>query len=337
MKISNNNSRKKQSKKWELPNCANCSSNKFTIVLEDIPSWEHDDVFRVVKCTACGLIFVHPRPPMNKIGSYYPVESYWGRDIRDKETIANLIIQRERSFGVIYRTVLEHKQKGRILDIGAGTGIFLSKFKELGWHVDGVEFSKEAGDFSRSVFGVDLKVGDFLDHTYKANTFEVVTLNMSLEHLYEPTKTLHEVHKIMKKGGLLVITVPNIDSVGFAIFRGNWRALDPPRHLYHFTENTLKAVVTNAGFTVTGVNHWYWMHNYYTIFESFRSKLSPRQKFSVKEGGASRGNVPSDNRPKFSLKKEIAKTAIKLLSGIMAVGGSISKKSESIILVAVKQ
>jgi 2-polyprenyl-3-methyl-5-hydroxy-6-metoxy-1,4-benzoquinol methylase len=322
---------------WEFPSCDNCSSKAFTIVWNDITYWEYEGIFRIVKCTKCDLLYLHPRPSAKEISKYYPKESYWGRDVTKEKNVFNFIRERENAFSPIYDIILKRKNTGAILDIGAGTGLFLSKFKDLGWKVDGVEFSKEAASFAKKAFKIGLKTGDFLEYKFPRNTYDVVTLNMALEHLYKPKETLMNLYEIVKENGLLVITVPNLNSVGVKLFKKNWRALDVPKHLYHFTEPSLKNMVKGAGFTVTGTNHWYWIHNYYTVFESFRFSLSPRFKQKT-GGGLASPSSPSPSAPqKLSVKRELGKITLKSLSAIVAIIGSITGRSESIIIYAIKR
>jgi SAM-dependent methyltransferase len=317
---------------WEYPACGSCGKKTFSVVWDNITSWEHEGSFRLVKCSNCGLSYYHPRPTRSKIGQYYPKSSYWGCDVGKAVLNSEWREKRDKLFAPLYQLILKRKNKGTILDIGAGTGVFLSKFQELGWKVDGVELSKEAVNFSKKVHRVSLKAGDFLDYHFPKESFDVVTLNNSLEHLFSPLKTLKVISKVIKKGGIVVITVPNVNSLGLRIFGKKWYALQPPRHLYHFSPETLAKMLANAGFKALGTNHWYWEHNYYSFFESFRFFMSPR--FKQKEGG---GLASAEYRKRLSLKKETGKILIKLLSFVLTIIGSLTKKSEYFYLYAVKQ
>jgi SAM-dependent methyltransferase len=321
----------KKNQKLEYPSCNICKSKSSSVVLSDVTSWEYKGKFTIVKCTTCNLVYLYPRPTIKEIGKYYSPESYWGENITINNESSELVKEREYTFGSIYKKVLTNRRKGAILDIGAGTGIFLSKFKEAGWKAEGVEFSPDAVKFAQKSFGITLKRGDFFDHTFPNNTYDVVSLNMALEHLYQPLETLKEIKKILKKNGVLVITVPNIDSVGFGIFQKDWQALNLPRHLYQFNPSTLQELVSTAGFKKEEINYWYWAHNYYTVFESFRFRLSPRFR-KTKEGGL----VTTSYKKTFSPKKELGKLIIRSLTICIVLLGSLTRKSESITLYATK-
>lgn len=318
--------------KVELPACNYCGSTSKGVKLDNLTSWEHVGKFTIVKCNNCGLLYLYPRPKKDLISRYYPKKSYWGHDVKASSVEVNFKIERDKVFGNVYRWILKHKKKGRILDIGSGTGIFLTKFKELGWSTEGNEISKEAVDFSKRKFAVGLTVGDFLDlKIYRKNFYDVVTLNNSLEHLYEPSKTLLKSYDVLRKGGIIEVTVPNTSSIGFLLLGRDWQALQPPRHLYHFTPYSLIRMLKKNGFTVVYIDYWDWAHNFYTVFESFRYKLSPR--FAKKSSG---GLIKARYEKKIYPRKELGKIIIKIASLIIVIIGSFLKRSEVITVYAIK-
>lgn len=268
--------------KIEFTKCGSCKSSKYNIFLDNLTSWEFEGKFRLVKCSNCGLVYLNPRPKGNFISDYYPKESYWGANIKKGITDRTLKEKREKAYGPLYKEIFKRKDKGNILDIGAGTGLFLTKFSPtLDWKIYGVELSKEASSYARKVYGIKLESADFLGIKYPADYFDVITLNNSLEHLYKPRESLEKAFRCLRSKGLIVITVPNIESLGFKIFNRDWHPLDPPRHLYHFSPNTLAKILRDIGFNIIDINHGYKEHNYYSIFESFRFKFSPRFKNSL--------------------------------------------------------
>ena len=95
--------------------------------------------------------------------------------------------------------------KGKLLDIGCETGIFLEMVKEKGWEGRGIEFSEFACKRARQRIGDVVVCGDLRDVRYGRNTFDVVTLWHTLEHLTDPLRTLKEIKRILKPGGLLVL------------------------------------------------------------------------------------------------------------------------------------
>lgn len=311
-------------KKWEDATCDICASKRFRVFLHNLTTWEHEGVFGLVKCTFCGLVYLYPRPTKNKIGKYYPKESYWGD---------NKLKVRETQFRFLYEIILREKKRGTILDIGAGTGVFLTKFQEIGWEVYGVELAQEAVSAAKKEYGLTFKSGDFLDFQFSKNYFDVVTLNNVLEHLYKPRKTLVGIHSILKDDGILLITVPNIESLGFKLFGGNWYPLQPPRHLYHFSPKTLADILDRLGFAVVSVNHDYHVHNEYSLFESFRFLFSPR--FKKRRGG---GLVHrAAEKQKFSAVTQAGKIAGRIFAFTIARIGSLLGHGDVITVYAKKK
>jgi len=124
---------------WEYPVCNFCHSKKNKTIWTDIITCEHKEKFRLVRCLKCGLIYLNPRPKVNEIKRYYQIESYWGLNLADKKSKKINRKLRERNFGNIYHHILDFHKSGSILDIGCGTGEFLSKFQEIGWETLGID------------------------------------------------------------------------------------------------------------------------------------------------------------------------------------------------------
>lgn len=317
----------------EYPECNNCGSDSFSVFLDGVSYWQYPGVFRLVQCQNCSLVFLHPRPLLSEIGKYYPKDSYWGQDIAQTFLTSDWKNERAKGYDFLYQLIHRYVKKGTILDIGAGTGMFLSYFKERGWETDGVELSKEAVLFAKKVFDLKLKTGDFLKFSFKKNMYDVVTLNNVLEHLHQPKETLQAIRPLLKDNGLLVITVPNIECIGIKLFGKKSHLLQPPRHLYQFSERTLTNMLNRAGYTVIGVDHGYWVHNYYSIFESFRLRFSA--KFNAEEYASTKTtSSPSDSH--FSIKNELQKLIGRCVTFGIVVLELFFRRSEVICVYATK-
>lgn len=332
-KKSATNSSKSKKSIFEYPICNNCGSKSFEVFLNEISYWQYSGTFRLVTCTDCRLIFLHPRPIISEIGKYYPNDSYWGQDIAQTFLDSDWKKERAKGYDFLYKLIARHGKKGAILDIGAGTGMFLSRFKELGWVTDGVELSKEAVQFAKKVFGLKLKTGDFLNFSFKNNFYTVVSLNNVLEHLHQPKETLAAIRPLLSDQGLLVITVPNIESFGMKLFGKKSHLLQPPRHLYQFSEHTLTDMLNRTGYNVIGIDHGYWVHNYYSIFESFRLKFSP--KFNTQSSASAHFSHKSAASG-FSVKKELQKLVSRCVTFMIVVLELVFRRSEVICVYATK-
>lgn len=287
---------------WEEPACNLCNSPDREYLWRDMTYWEYSGVFQIARCKQCGLIYLCPRPKIDEIGKYYLQKNYFGRNIENTEGKYDDLKKREKTYGEIYQIILKTKKIGNILDIGAGTGIFLSKFSDLGWKTDGTELNDKAIKYAKNKYNVLLKKGDFLNIRFKEKSFDVITLNGALEHLYDPQGALRKIYKLLKTDGMILFTIPNVESVGNKIFGKNWFPWQPPRHLYHFSPKTAMSMLKKANFKNINIKHNYWLQNYYILFQSLRYSMSP--KFRTKKSGGLQNN--NFNR-KFSLKIEIGK------------------------------
>ena len=270
----------------EVATCVLCPAPKSSteqIRQYDVNLGLTDQLFTVVSCDGCGLLYLNPRPTAEEIHAYYPPQYYpLSRTVHRKaidrvlKRFSKLLKKaiREEFYGYpasshapfrsfLYRVLLypeylhlkfagresiPFRGEGRLLDVGCGPGKLLSDLREQGWKVYGVDFSPVAVDYARSQRGLDVSLGDLFQAGYKDGFFDVVMFNHSLEHIYNPLETLKEAHRIMKPGGLLLISIPNAGGLEAKIFGKWWVHWDTPRHLYHFTKATMTRLVTSAGF-----------------------------------------------------------------------------------------
>jgi len=160
--------------------------------------------------------------------------------------------------------VLPRQERGRLLDFGCGGGGFLERMRRLGWQVTGVDMSVAAVQRVRTELGLDALAGSLPHAGLVHNAFDLITMWQSLEHVHEPLPVLREARRLLVSGGMLVVSVPNIDSLPFRWFGTAWFGLDLPRHLTHFTPPTLRLMLEKAGFRVQSlrlVRHSDWLRS----------------------------------------------------------------------------
>lgn len=323
---------KKVKNNWEEPICNLCEGRSFEVIYKDLTYWEYPGKFTVVKCKNCRLIFTNPRPILSEMEKYYESEMYFGRDVRGNDEIEDSE-NREMHYGPMYDLVLSKKKKGKIFDIGAGTGMLLSKFKDKGWDVSGVELTHTAASYAKRKYGIKLMTGDFLEKKFDSKLFDVIILNGSLEHLHRPFETLEKAHSLLQKKGFVLISIPNNDSLGRKIFGRNWFAWQTPRHLYHFSPITVNKMLKKAGYKNIKISHSFAIQNYYILFQSARYMMSPKFK-KKKVGGLV--NQKEAFIPIISIKKEIGKIIFKVAASLVSKIEPIIRKGEVIIVYAEK-
>jgi len=137
-----------------------------------------------------------------------------------------------------------------LLDIGCGNGSLLQRLSDIGWEVQGIDFDQGAVAYCNSK-GLNVKLGDLLIQKFKAESFDVITLNHVIEHIFNPEEILKECCRIIKPGGMLVIATPNNKSWGYKLFfKHHWYYLDPPRHVMIFNRKNLSTILKDAGFEI---------------------------------------------------------------------------------------
>lgn len=195
---------------------------------------------QIVKCKKCGFIYVNPR-----IKSAMIVQGYSeGSD----ETHVGQAKGREITFAKNLKIINEFRpNKGRILDIGTAGGSFLYVAKKNGWEVHGVEPNKWMAKWGLKHYGIDIKPGTIFDHKFPNKYFDVVTLWDVLEHVPDAAKTLDEVNRILKPGGILVVNYPDIGSWIARVLKRKWMFLLSV-HLYYFTPKTIRIMLKKHRF-----------------------------------------------------------------------------------------
>ncbi|MFH1936221.1 MAG: class I SAM-dependent methyltransferase, partial [Bacteroidota bacterium] len=128
-----------------------------------------------------------------------------------------------------------------ILDIGCGTGEFLYYCHRKGLLCEGTEPSGKAREFAEKRYGLDVKA-DFLTGITPARRFDCITLWHVLEHIHKLDETLQKITGILNHDGVLIVALPNCNSYDATYYGTFWAAYDLPRHIFHFTRNTLNAL-----------------------------------------------------------------------------------------------
>ncbi len=252
----------------EYVNCGFCNNDNIEVLFSKKDKFGISDYdFKIVRCKNCGLIFVNPRPKETEITKFYPEEYSWKELVTPSSKIPRLIKKLEKFYRYQLLSYEVNKalrytglKKGRVLDIGCGTGDRLDIFRNLGFDTFGVEFSSSAR-YAKEYLRLNVFEGDLFRANYPDDFFNIVTLYNVLEHVHRPVELLWEIKRILKNRGFLVIGVPNTDSLQFKIFKQRWAAFDVPRDIYYFSSGLLEKILRLVGFEVVGINHFFhWFH-----------------------------------------------------------------------------
>lgn len=190
-------------------------------------------------------------PIPSDLDKYYESEDYQSHH-NQKKTFLNFIYNtvKKRSFKrkeSIFQNGSEHKT---ILDIGAGSGDFLEYCKDHNYQVTGTEPSEVARKIAKQK-GIELY--ESLDGI-KDQSFDVITMWHVLEHVPNLFECLEQLKKMLKKDGKLIIAVPNFKSYDAKYYKEHWAAYDVPRHLWHFSQKSIRTLFDSVDMKVVKVH-----------------------------------------------------------------------------------
>jgi SAM-dependent methyltransferase len=135
--------------------------------------------------------------------------------------------------------------RGRLLEVGAGAGAFASTAKARGWRVDATEIS-ETGVRALAGAGIEVFRGELAGAGYPDGQFDLAVALEVIEHLPRPGRELAEIRRILRPGGLCLVTTPNFNGLSRRLLGTRWRVI-APEHLVYFTPRTLRHALAAAG------------------------------------------------------------------------------------------
>ncbi|RPJ53055.1 MAG: class I SAM-dependent methyltransferase [Acidobacteria bacterium] len=169
----------------------------------------------------------------------------------------------------ILKNELEEGFVGSLLDAGSGFGFFLKEAKLAGWRVLGIESSPSEFDYSTQELCIDVLKENLEEGlvSLPSASFEVVTFWHVLEHLEQPGLVLREATRVLKKGGILALNSPNLDSAAFRLLGGRWSWVYVPGHLQYFRAKPFARWLETQGLTVDRLETWTHAPNLYFMLE----------------------------------------------------------------------
>ncbi len=237
-------------KMTETRSCLVCGSTDLAAFLSAKDHLVSGKNFVLKRCSACGFTLTADPPDENDTTKFYLSEDYISHSDK-KQSLTDRVYHLARNYMLRKKYNLVRKVSGRepdtLVDIGSGTGYFADYMNKNGWRVTGIELSENARQYSISRFGFRAVAPTEISGI-KDGSVDCVTLWHVLEHLYDPVMWLKEIRRILKDDGKCIVALPNIKSADAEWFGNEWAALDVPRHLWHFTPETLPAFINGYGF-----------------------------------------------------------------------------------------
>ena len=228
--------------------CMACGSSRFETLVNSQDFCVSQEAFDVNRCTSCGFSYTVNAPSQDKIGRYYEHEDYVSHTDTDEGIFFRIYHSvREYMLGRKKAYLENHIKLKRVFDIGAGTGYFVNHLRSRGIHAVGFEPDENARKQAKKNFDLDL--ADDLDVVIQeADNFDAITLWHVLEHVHDLKGYFKKFNALLKDEGLLVIAVPNYTSFDAQFYGNHWAAYDLPKHLWHFSPQSLQLLSESENF-----------------------------------------------------------------------------------------
>lgn len=199
------------------------------------------------ECSRCGLVFTDEVPQGSE--ARYNIEWFekeylpsFGIDPQSPST-GHLNDRFDQDLKFIEKHVT---RPGRMLDVGAGAGLFLNRAKQRGWEVFGVEPAPYGVEYAKKHFGIQMFQGVLQDADISPKSFDAVILQDVVEHVTDPQELMIHAQKLLRPGGIVFLSTPNYGSLSRRLFRSNWSLISPAGHVSLFRPRTMREMLRNA-------------------------------------------------------------------------------------------
>ncbi len=191
----------------------------------------------ILRCQSCGFGFRQSR-----FGEKQLADLYRGMDTKVYQAeLRGRIRTASRHLRILNQNAHRNGGGGELLDVGCASGIFLAQALDAGWRVTGLEPSEALYQEAKERIGSRGTILPLIleEASFGEQRFNAVTLWDVLEHVVEPTNLMRKCGELLKPGGLLLLNVPDLDSLEARLLGRRWPLL-LPEHLNYFNRTSLK-------------------------------------------------------------------------------------------------
>jgi 2-polyprenyl-3-methyl-5-hydroxy-6-metoxy-1,4-benzoquinol methylase len=203
------------------------------------------EIFDIRLCRHCRYSFTDPQPAPEEIGKYYESTEYVSHSDTTRGIINKLyhIVRKKNTNNKLKLVNRLSPVPSGLLDVGCGTGYFLSACRQNGRQAEGVEINDGARAIAAARTGQPVYPSmDALEAT--GRRFDVITLWQVFEHLHQPDDSFARLKRLLKPSGKLIMALPNRASADAVHYGAYWAAYDVPRHLSHFSPRSIRRLAT---------------------------------------------------------------------------------------------
>ncbi len=236
------------------------------------------EIFDIWQCNHCLGRFTQDIPSSTEIGRYYQSDQYVSHT-ETKDGFIHKLYHLVRNYTIRGKVKMicsvTGLNKGVLLDVGAGTGSFASAMQRKGWLVTGLEPDATARENAKNINGLQLKETEAL-FQQNPGSYDAITLWHVLEHVHDLHEYLETFYQLLKPNGKLIIAVPNYRSHDASIYRQYWAAYDVPRHLYHFSPQSMQHLAHAHQFVIKSYKPM-WFDSFYVSLLSEQYKTGKKK------------------------------------------------------------
>ena len=233
-----------------LKACPLCGYSHLTHAMTCTDFYATGEEFDIMQCPDCGFKFTQSVPDEANISRYYDSPDYISHSDTQKG-LMNAVYHKVRRYMLGRKARIVERESGlttgRLLDIGTGTGYFSALMQQLGWNVSAIEKNAAARKFALERFNLEVMSESSLPEL-PVGSFDVITLWHVMEHLEHLQDTWEKLYQLLDSRGVLIVAVPNSDSYDARKYKEHWAAYDVPRHLWHFTADSIHLLASQHNF-----------------------------------------------------------------------------------------
>ena len=233
--------------------CVLCGAGRFRTV-------KRLESHAILRCLGCGLVFRDPTPTLGETKAFYR-EQYFSSDSElshGYENYAELAAPIRKLSRRKLAYMARRLSPGRVLDVGAAYGLFLDEALRAGWRAEGVEISAHAAAVARRLTGAPVHEGPLEEVSLRSASFDAVTLWDVLEHAAEIKPFCGRVREVLKPGGYVFVTVPNVASSLAQLMGPRWFGYAKIEHVTYYSPATLRMALAQSGLDFLGWAPWPW-------------------------------------------------------------------------------
>jgi len=266
--------------------CYNCNSQESTLFMTAVDDYTgRPGSYSYVKCSDCSIVYQSPRLCMSDVRGFYD-DAYLSHqkklDFGLLTPAVNWALSgHDRRKAQLITRNIRLNADSRVLDVGCARATFLKHIRDrFGAAVSGVDFKdmRQVTDFEN----IDFRHGLFYDQDFGTKTFDVITMWHFLEHCYDPARSLATARELLAANGIVVIEVPDLDSISFKLFGKHWPGVQAPQHTVLFDRQSLRSLIEKSGLAIIETLPWGSFPPFFYFYMGTAFKLNKGRGFDVR-------------------------------------------------------